>query len=262
MLKMEYLLEEVKELGLPQTKKRAILREYLQTIILDGIYKSDFAKYMFFVGGTALRFFYNLPRFSEDLDFNTPYLENNSFKGILDRVEKNLSLEGFSSGISYKKRANLFTAALKFQGVMSEYGIVNGRGGDIMIKIEVNKPEWHLSTESHVLSQYGYTFSAILMSKGALLSEKLSALMSRRRGRYIYDVLFMLRKGFPFDRDVLYANNIGGEPKAVVLSYLSGLSEKELKRLAEQVKPFLFREDDIELVLKAPQHGKKFLSKY
>jgi len=54
MLKMEYLLEEAKELGLPQTKKRAILREYLQTIILDGIYKSDFAKSMFFVGGTAL----------------------------------------------------------------------------------------------------------------------------------------------------------------------------------------------------------------
>ena len=100
------------------------------------------------------------------------------------------------------------------------------------------------------------------MSKGALLSEKLSALMSRRRGRYIYDVLFMLRKGFPFDRDVLYANNIGGEPKAVVLSYLSGLSEKELKRLAEQVKPFLFREDDVELVMKAPQYGKKFLSRY
>lgn len=41
-----------------------------------------------------------------------------------------------------------------------------------------------------------------------------------------------------------------------------GLSEKGLKRLAEQVKPFLFREDDIELILKAPQYGKKFLSKY
>jgi len=37
---------------------------------------------------------------------------------------------------------------------------------------------------------------------------------------------------------------------------------KELKRLAEQVKPFLFREDDVELVMKAPQYGKKFLSRY
>ncbi|MCK4475348.1 MAG: nucleotidyl transferase AbiEii/AbiGii toxin family protein [Methanophagales archaeon] len=262
MLKMEYLLEEAKELGLPQTKKRAILRQYLQTIILNSIYKSNFARSMFFVGGTALRFFYNLPRFSEDLDFDTPSLENNGFKKILERVEMNLSLEGFSARISYKKRDNLFIASINFPAVMSDYGIINGRGGDIMIKIEVNKPEWHLSTESHVLSLYGYNFSAILMSKGALLSEKISALLSRKRGRYIYDVLFMLRKKFPFDREVLYANNIKEEPKNLILNYLSGISEKELKRLAEQVKPFLFREDDIELVLKAPQYGEKFLSKY
>ncbi len=262
MLKMEYLLEEAKELGLPLTKKRAILREYLQTIILNSIYKSNFAKSMFFVGGTALRFFYNLPRFSEDLDFNTPSLETDSFEKILDRVEMNLSQEGLSAGISYKERGNLFIASLNFPGLMSEYGIINGRGGDIMIKIEVNRPEWHLSTESHVLSQYGYNFSAILMSKGALLSEKLSALLSRRRGRYIYDVLFMLRKKFPFDREVLYANNIREDPKETILNYLSGISEKELKKLAEQVKPFLFRGDDIELVLKAPQYGEKFLSTY
>jgi len=264
MLKMEYLLEEAKELGLPVSKKRDILREYLQTIILNSIYKSNFAKSMFFVGGTALRFFYNLPRFSEDLDFNTLSLEKNSFKKILERVETNLSPEGFSPEISYKKRANRVIASLNFPAVMSEYGIINRRGGDIMIKIEVNSPEWHLSTESHVLSLYGYNFSAILMSKGALalLSEKISALLSRRRGRYIYDVLFMLRKKFPFDRAVLYANDIREEPREMIMNYLTGISEKELKRLAEQVKPFLFREDDIELVLKAPQYGKKFLSEY
>jgi len=262
MLNLEYLLEEAKECGLPLSKKRAILQEYLQTIILNSIYKNNFAKSMFFVGGTALRFFYNLPRFSEDLDFNTPSLENDSFEKILERVEKNLSLEGFSPGISYKKRGNLFIASLIFSGVMSEYGIINGRGADIMIKIEVNRPEWRLPTESHVHSRYGYNFSAILMSKGVLLSEKISALVSRRRGRYIYDVLFMLRKKFPFDREVLYANNIREEPKNLILNYLSGISEKELKRLVEQVKPFLFREDDIELILKAPQYGKKFLSEY
>ena len=262
MLKMEYLLEEAKELNLPLTKKRAILREYLQTIILNSIYKGNFSKLMFFVGGTALRFFYNLPRFSEDLDFNTPSLEEDGFKEILERVEMDLSLEGFSPGISHKKRGTLFIASVNFPGVMKQYGIINGRGRDIMIKIEVNRPEWSLSTESHVMSLYSYNFSAILMSKGALLSEKLSALLSRKRGRYIYDVLFMLRKRFPFDREVLYANNIMEEPKGIILNYLSGISEKELKRLAEQVKPFLFKEDDIELILKAPRYGKKFLSRY
>jgi len=262
MLRMEYLLEGAKELGLPLTKKRAILREYLQVIILNSIYKGNFAKSMFFVGGTALRFFYNLPRFSEDLDFDTPSLERDGFKGILERVEMDLSREGFSPRISHKERGNLFIASVNFPGVMSEYEIIDGRGDNIMIKIEVNRPGWHLSTESHVLSMYGYNLSAILMSKGALLSEKLSALLSKRRGRYIYDALFMLRKRFPFDREVLYANNIREEPKHLILNYLSGISKKELKQLAEQVKPFLFKEDDIELILKAPLYGKKFLSRY
>lgn len=209
-----------------------------------------------------MRLFYNLPRFSDDLDFNTPSLEKNSFnfKRILERVKMNLSLEGFSPRISYKKSDNLFIASLNFPPVMKEYEVINRRSGDIMIKIEVNSPEWPLSTESHVMSLYGYTFSAILMSKGALLSEKLSAFLSRRRGRYVYDVLFILRKRFPFDRVVLYANNIREGPKEMILNYLSGIPEKELRRLAEQVKPFLFREDDIEIFLKAPQYGKKFLS--
>ena len=262
MLRMAYLLEEAKELGLPAAKSRAILREYLQTIILNSIYKSSFAPSLFFVGGTALRLVYNLPRFSEDLDFNTPGLEQDDFTKILERVETNLSLEGFSPVISSKKRATLFIASLNFPGVMREYGIMNSRGGDMMIKLEVNSPAWPLPTESHVLSRYGYNFSAIVMSKGALLSEKLAALLSRRRGRYIYDLLFMLRKKFPFDREVLYANNIREDPRDLIQNYLRGISEQELRRLAEQVKPFLFKEDDIELILKAPQYAHKYLADY
>ena len=53
-----------------------------------------------------------------------------------------------------------------------------------------------------------------------------------------------------------------GYLQTIILNYLSEISEKELKRLADQVKPFLFKEDDIELILKAPQYGKKFLSRY
>lgn len=262
MLRLEYLLEEAQELGLPVSKKRAILREYLQTIILNSIYKSNFATSFFFVGGTALRFCYNLPRFSEDLDFNTPGLEEHGFLDVLERVETDLSLEGFPPVVSIKTRASLFIGSVTFPEVMSEYGILNRRGGALMLKVEVNSPDWPLSTESQVLSRYGYNFSAIVMSKGALLAEKVAALVSRRRGRYIYDILFMLRKKFPFDRAVLYATGIREDPKDLIQRYLAELSEQELTRLAEQVKPFLFREDDVELILKAPQYVTTYLSGY
>ncbi|MBM3254174.1 MAG: nucleotidyl transferase AbiEii/AbiGii toxin family protein [Candidatus Omnitrophica bacterium] len=262
MLSLEYLLEEAKNNGLPVVKRRAILREYLQVIILNGIYKHKLGKSMFFTGGTALRFFYNLPRFSEDLDFDTPSLNFNEFKDILENVEKGLLKEGFSLTSSFERRKNLFIAELFFKDLMRLYEITDQRGLDLMIKVEVYKPRWKLETESNVLSLYGYNFSCILLSKGNLISEKLYALFNRKRGRDIYDILFMLKRRFPFDEGVLRAIKVESSPKKRILEHLMKLSKKELKFLANQVKPFLFKEDDVEMVLKAPLYAERFLREY
>lgn len=262
MLSLEHLLTEAESNGLPILKRRAILREYLQVIILNSIYKHKLGKQMFFMGGTALRFFYNLPRFSEDLDFDTLGLDFKDFKDILEDVEKGLLKEGFSLRVSQEKRNNLFVAELYFEDLMKLYGITDKRGLDLMIKLEVYKPKWRLENESDVLSLYGYNFSSLLLGKGNLLSEKLLALFNRRRGRDIYDTLFMLKKQFPFNENVLRANRIEGSPKELILEYLNKLSEKELISLANQVKPFLFKEDDIELIIKAPVYAQRFLGEY
>lgn len=255
-------MEEAKSNGLPILKRRAVLREYLQVIILNSIYRHPLGKSVFFTGGTALRFFYNLPRFSEDLDFDTPNLSFEEFNKISKAVEEGLLKEGFSPKISSERRENLFIAELYFQDLMRLYGIADKRGFDLMIKIEVYRPRWKLETEPGVLSLYGYNFSSILLGKGNLISEKLAALFNRKRGRDIYDILFMLKKRFPFNRDVLEANRIDGPPKELILEYLTKLPEKELVSLANQIKPFLFKEDDIELVLKAHLYAERFLSEY
>ena len=46
------------------------LKEIVQEIALSGLAKTDFFDYAAFYGGTALRIFYGLDRFSEDLDFS------------------------------------------------------------------------------------------------------------------------------------------------------------------------------------------------
>jgi len=43
---------------------------------------------------------------------------------------------------------------------------------------------------------------------------------------------------------------------------MDGLSEKDLKFLAGQVKPFLFKEDYVELILNAPLYAERFLRAY
>lgn len=45
------------------------LREIVQELLLAGLSRTDYFKFALFQGGTALRIFYGLQRFSEDLDF-------------------------------------------------------------------------------------------------------------------------------------------------------------------------------------------------
>ena len=64
------IIEFAKGYGLPITKKRAILREYLQSKILNLIYQNSLSLDYYFIGGTSLRLLRGLDRFSEDLDFD------------------------------------------------------------------------------------------------------------------------------------------------------------------------------------------------
>ncbi|MDB5006036.1 MAG: hypothetical protein JWP45_429 [Mucilaginibacter sp.] len=53
-----------------QEEARDALREIMQEIALAGLYRAGFFEKAAFYGGTALRIFYGLDRFSEDLDYS------------------------------------------------------------------------------------------------------------------------------------------------------------------------------------------------
>jgi hypothetical protein len=75
---------------------REALREIIQEIALLGLYRSNFFDRACFFGGTALRIFYDLDRFSEDLDFslNKPDPDFN-LDPYLKYVHSELSAFGF-----------------------------------------------------------------------------------------------------------------------------------------------------------------------
>lgn len=262
MLSMEYLLEEAKTNGLPIVKQRAIVREYLQAIILNSVYKHPSGESMLFTGGTAMRFFYNMPRFSEDLDFDSPDITFDAFGDALKAATEGLAKEGFSPEVSADNRENIFSGELYFKDLMSMYKITDRRGMDLMIKMELYKPAWRIDRENSVMSLYGYNFSAGLLDKATVFAEKLLALFNRGRGRDIYDTLFMLKRHFPCNDKALEANGMTGPVKELITKRLKGFTKRELSSLAEQVRPFLFKEDDIELVLQAPLYAERFLSEY
>lgn len=83
------------------------LKEVLQEIILYGLSNSDFFNKALFQGGTALRILYQLPRFSEDLDFllKSPDPEF-QWKPYLDCIEQALELFSIKSEIIDRSKAN------------------------------------------------------------------------------------------------------------------------------------------------------------
>ena len=78
----------------PQNEEEILsaLREIMQEIALAGLSRTNFFEKAAFYGGTALRIFYGLDRYSEDLDFSLLKPDSNFsiepyFKAILDEFK-------------------------------------------------------------------------------------------------------------------------------------------------------------------------------
>jgi predicted nucleotidyltransferase component of viral defense system len=53
-----------------ENDRRNAIHEVMQEITLAGLYRNGFFEKAAFYGGTCLRIFHSMPRFSEDLDFS------------------------------------------------------------------------------------------------------------------------------------------------------------------------------------------------
>ncbi|MFH1824486.1 MAG: nucleotidyl transferase AbiEii/AbiGii toxin family protein [Candidatus Firestonebacteria bacterium] len=262
MITMESLLDEAEKMKLPLNKKRAILREYIQSLTLNYIFKSEYGKKLFFAGGTALRFVYNIPRFSQDLDFNAKGLGYGEFSGMIVLLKDKLDNEGFNVEYTRKDIYDVLSAKITFKEVMKQFGLTDKIGLDIMIKIETNVPKWKIKHEVVAVSKFGQLFTAQIMDKGSFLAEKSHAFIHRCRGRDVYDIIFLLKNKFPLDPEMFKNKEIQGEPKEALLKKFKGLKKANMKSLVNQVMPFLFKEEEIEYVKKAVFYGPELLKQY
>lgn len=87
-----------------QDKKNA-MKEIMQEIVLCGLSRAGFFKDAAFYGGTALRIFYGLDRFSEDLDFSL-LVQNSEFKleEYFPILEKEIRSYGLNVDIQVKEK--------------------------------------------------------------------------------------------------------------------------------------------------------------
>lgn len=189
------------------------LREIMQEITLAGLSRTDFFEKAAFYGGTALRIFYGLDRYSEDLDFSllTPdssFSLEPYFKAILDEF-KSLGLT-----VSIKKKTKqtaIDSAFLKaetiwkeivLEDIIKETGVHSNK--TLKIKIEVDRqPPLNFKTEEKLLLR-PFSFYVKCFTQPSLFSGKMHALLFRKwknrvKGRDWYDLEWYIKKGIPLD---------------------------------------------------------------
>lgn len=178
------------------------LREVMQEVALAGLYRGGFFDKAAFYGGTCLRIFYGLPRFSEDLDFSL--LESDadfSLEPYFKAVREEFSALGLQVEISTKKktvRTGIESAFLKSDTRLFSFAVHADK--TIGIKFEVDTmPPLGFSTEEKLLLQ-PFSFYVKCFSLPDLFAGKMHALLFRNwknrvKGRDWFDFEWYVRKG-------------------------------------------------------------------
>ena len=191
------------------------LREIMQEITLAALSRTDFFEKAAFYGGTALRIFYGLDRYSEDLDFSLLQPNTNfSIEPYFESILNEFNSLGIKVSIHEKKKSqqtSIDSAFLKTETIWKEIvleEIIEGIGvrsnKSIKIKIEVDKnPSLNFITEEKLLIQ-PFSFYVKCFSKPNLFAGKMHALLFRKwknrvKGRDWYDLEWYIKKGIPLD---------------------------------------------------------------
>jgi len=118
---------------------RNLAREYLQARILGALQRAGAMISLAFHGGTALRFLYASPRYSEDLDFSLEQApERYDFRAYLHAVRAEFEAEGYTVTLKVSDQKTAHSAFVRFSGLLYELGLSPHWDEMLAVKIEVD----------------------------------------------------------------------------------------------------------------------------
>jgi len=182
------------------------LREVMQEIALAGLNRGGFFSKAAFYGGTCLRIFHGLPRFSEDLDFSLLTANSSfTFAPYFQALHEEFMAFGFEVDIVEKPKTSTSDIASAFLKKTSSIYDLTVAGEKILkIKFEVDTdPPLGFTTEQKLLIQ-PYSFYVKCFALPDLFAGKAHALLFRKwknraNGRDWFDFEWYIRKGTPLN---------------------------------------------------------------
>lgn len=209
---MNTVLEQMIEHYNPKNidDKRNVIKEVMQEIVLCGLSKAGFFNVAAFYGGTALRIFYGLDRFSEDLDFSLLVKDKefdlSKYFPVLKEV---VSSYGLDVDIELKnKTKDSYVQSAFLKGDTIEHfllfypnDLVEGinKNEKVKIKFEIDTMPPGLATYETKYRLLPTPYGVRLYDESSLFSGKIHAVIcrswkSRVKGRDLYDYIFYLSR--------------------------------------------------------------------
>jgi predicted nucleotidyltransferase component of viral defense system len=239
---------------------RCIVREYLQARALEFLQENAAFVNWAFVGGTALRFLYSLPRFSEYLDFSTtgPSTEDN-FAEHMKKIKSRFLAENYEVTVKAKTAKTVRSAFIKFPGLLYELSLSPLSSEVISIKVEIDSnPPIGAKMETSIIRKY-CLLNLQHYDKGSLLAGKLHALSARKytKGRDVFDLMWYLSDRTWPEPNLALLNNVLKQtawtgPQLTDENWRQQIalrvSEFDWNKVLADVKPFVEKESDLRML--------------
>ena len=246
------------ELATEQQKRNAIF-EVNQQIILAGLYAGGFFESAAFYGGTCLRIFHGLQRFSEDMDFSLLAPDENfDFSKYFQPIVDAFALVGREVEITKKDKKSFGKVESAFLKDNTDvYDVTFQTEKSIKIKIEVDTcPPLNFTTEQKLLLQ-PHSFMTRCFTLPDLFAGKMHALVyrawkNRVKGRDWYDFEWYVRNGVALDFVHLAerCKQFNGEDitlESFKAKLIERLSTADIKQVKEDVLPFVRNPKELDI---------------
>lgn len=243
-------------------RARSLVREYCQARILQFLQECGAFRSWIFHGGTALRFLYALPRYSEDLDFSlgksVPSLH---FAEVIASIVRSYESEAYTVETKITEEKTVKSAFIRFPGLLYEIGLYPHRREVFSVKIELDSvPPSGGKTEATVVRRH-VILHLLHYDKASLMSGKLHAILSRRyvKGRDIYDLFWYLSDPSWPGPNIVFLNaalqQTGWKGSQVASANWTHIAAKKLEQIdwqkaVEDTRPFIERSSDLSILTK------------
>lgn len=252
------------------------IKEIIQSIVLIGLSRSNFFSKASFYGGTALRIFYGLNRYSEDLDFTlnaadesfslAPYVQ--SIISVAKSYGIDLNIEVKSKKIktpveSAFAKLNTFQTFISFN-IDERLTSRLHKDESIKVKFEVDcNPPLGFNVESKWITEPEFA-SINVLDIESLFAGKLHAILCRNyknrvKGRDFYDFIFYINKkikpNLNYLKNKLIESNILNKDDVLTIDTLKEMlvqrfNHIDFKQVRDDAQKFVMKNEDLSLYCK------------